>query len=201
MNCQKPQKISLCAAKLWQFILTAHHLKGNLDQHACKHNIQVPESISNWVQTMFFFWLWVGTVVPVCDDSNKTSLPIDMNIFVFCILCLLLRLTLLIEFFWIFWMVTTLVINTQGCADCWFSSCHPVLVSNNCWQVLVYIWIMDLTKFILPSENDRKKREHYGSASVSRLHLYLPSSVCEGDEQNAEAEDVRYGSWSVFKNA
>ncbi|KAK2837090.1 hypothetical protein Q5P01_014302 [Channa striata] len=44
----------------------------------------------------------------------------------------------------------------------------------------------------VPCDNERQPRlKQPGNPKVSELHLYLPSSLCEDEEQDAEAEDVR----------
>ncbi|KAK2902596.1 uncharacterized protein [Channa argus] len=44
----------------------------------------------------------------------------------------------------------------------------------------------------MPCNNERQARlKEPGSLKVAELHLYLPSSLCEDEEQDAEAEDMR----------
>lgn len=68
---------------------------------------------------------------------------------------------------------------------------------------------MDVTKFraasltvtllhpetpTIPCANERQALHiQSGAQKVSQLHLYLPSSFCEDEEQDAVAEELRYG--------
>lgn len=79
------------------------------------------------------------------------------------------------------------------------------------WQAVNYIWLKaasltvttSLKHFLHPEtpshpcDNQRQAQcIKPGAAKVSELHLYLPSSLCGDEEQDAETEEMRYEFWA-----
>lgn len=58
-----------------------------------------------------------------------------------------------------------------------------------------------------PSDNERHAPHRQPDATkVSELHLYLPSSLCDDEEQDADTEEMRYelslavsGAWRLLR--
>lgn len=104
--------------------------------------------------------------------------------------------------------------STQGCSDVVTPelSLHSQIVRLDCWQASNDIFRVDPTEFkatflrmsaslmhIFSSDthttfcdNEETDRGEPSTTKLSKLHIYLPSSLCDDEEKDAKTEVMRY---------